>query len=330
MDKQIYYDSHYPVYGAYERNMDRRYGRPDTKQRYGTVEFAMPSTYNTTLFQEANGRVRFIVFDGRGFGNSADENRINGTLANKPISFVALSAYLSYVDHTWDQGMVAPAPNPAPLSPSQERDIQTCATESQRKFFVAYSGNVRNGRNSEFHKRYGGGARSSYLALNDQKTVFISVPGIREDYEKNAFANLTYAEILHDTVFALAGRGDNKFSYRFHEVLSAGAIPVVHADDWMWPFRPELIDWNECAIIMPEKDAGNTTVDLLKKMSVAERCQRRKKCYQIFKDYIETPEGIIRGIIEGLELVATSDQPKPMVGVKCSDYSYSAECNMMR
>ena len=329
MDIQIYMDSNYPKYGGGRDNMDTDYGRPRViTKRLGMDYFGNAPIYETKLFQQAKGRVRLIVWDGAGFGIPLQHNRINGTLANKPISYVAISAYLSRVDHTWDQGLVAPAPNPVPLSESQEKDIETCDTETQRKFFASYTGNLRSGRNSEFHRKYGG-ARASYATIRDDKTVFLRVPD-NPRYQDTVLSNLSYAEILHDTVFALAPRGDNKFSYRFHEILSAGTIPVVHADDWMWPFRPELVDWNECAIIMPEKDAGQTTIDILKKISVEERCNRRKKCYQLFKDYIETPEGQIRGIIEGLELVATRDHPAPMVGVKCADYNYSEECNMMR
>jgi hypothetical protein len=326
MDVQMDIETNYPVYGAGMENFDGLYGRPKKNQMLNFDQIANLPIYKTRLFQQAKDRVRLIVWDGRPYGNQVEHNRTTGTLANKSISYVAVTAFLSRVDHTWDQGLVPPAPHPVPLSESQERDVQTCETETRRKFFASYTGNERSGLNSEFNQKYGG-ARASYVAIRDDKTVFARVPGDPR-YQDTVLHNLSYAEILHDTVFALAPRGDNKFSYRFHEVLSAGTIPVVHADDWMWPFRPELVDWNECAIIMPEKDAGQTTIDILKKMSVVERCHRRKKCYQIFKDYVETPEAQLRGIIEGLELVSTRDQPTPMVGVKCADYNYSEECNM--
>jgi Exostosin family len=76
--------------------------------------------------------------------------------------------------------------------------------------------------------------------------------------ERNQFArtlgrNITYERLLQKSIFAAAPRGDDRFSYRFTKVLSAGAIPVVHSDDWVLPFRKELIDWpKECSVVIPE------------------------------------------------------------------------------
>ncbi|KAL3916354.1 MAG: hypothetical protein SGILL_005219 [Bacillariaceae sp.] len=199
----------------------------------------------------------------------------------------------------------------------------SCTAENKRKFFAVYVGNGRSGHNSAFHEKYGG-ARMSYYSLHDNVTVFA---GDREILETSALSGHSYQQVLAETIFGLAPRGDCKFSYRFTEVLSAGCIPVIHADDWLWPFRPELVDWNKCAVIMPEKSAGNVTLNILKSMSLEERCRRRQHCYQIFKEYVETPVGLINGVVEGLELVAENG-PKPLVGVKCSDYNYQDECNM--
>lgn len=41
-----------------------------------------------------------------------------------------------------------------------------------------------------------------------------------------------YGGILKESHFGAASRGGNQFSYRFSEVLSAGAVPVVYADGW--------------------------------------------------------------------------------------------------
>jgi hypothetical protein len=37
--------------------------------------------------------------------------------------------------------------------------------------------------------------------------------------------------------------------YKFPELLAAGTIHVVLTDDWMYPFRCALVDWNECVVI---------------------------------------------------------------------------------
>jgi Exostosin family len=55
------------------------------------------------------------------------------------------------------------------------------------------------------------------------------------------YQNLTYTDLLKQSKFAAVPRGDNLYSYRFTEVLAAGAIPVLFANpDWVLPFRTEL------------------------------------------------------------------------------------------
>ncbi len=91
------------------------------------------------------------------------------------------------------------------------------------------------------------------------------------------------------------------FTYRFTEILSAGTIPVIHSDGWVLPFRPELIDWqNECAVISPEIEM-NHTVKRLRSMNATERCERQQRCFELYQQYIATPEGVLAGILEGLE-----------------------------
>lgn len=50
-----------------------------------------------------------------------------------------------------------------------------------------------------------------------------------------------YADLLISSRFGLVPRGGGLHSYRFIEVLAAGAIPVVLADDWVIPFQ-EVVD----------------------------------------------------------------------------------------
>ena len=91
-------------------------------------------------------------------------------------------------------------------------------------------------------------------------------------------------------------------------VVRDGTIPVYHGDNYVLPFRPELIDWNKCAIILPEKDAGNVTMNYIehKLLPDPERmCRMRNYCYfEIYKKYIETDIRIIDGLVKGLDLVA--------------------------
>jgi hypothetical protein len=160
------------------------------------------------------------------------------------------------------------------------------------------------------------------------------------EYNESWVSKISYTEMLSRSIFAAAPRGDNKFSYRFTEVLSAGAIPVILADDWVWPFRPELIKWEECAVILPENRVNETMI-VLESISAEQRCKMRQRCFEIYQLYFATPEGIIAGLVEGLERVAIGKRAR-MSGVQCNDvrpvnpsvYNYTDlhpdECYMKR
>ena len=105
---------------------------------------------------------------------------------------------------------------------------------------------------------------------------------------------------------------------------------MVHADDWVWPFRPEVVDWNRCAVILGEKLAGNHTLDHIARMSTEERCARRNYCYfRIYKKYVATFEGQLQGYLDGLEAIGRqSNNTTPFAGIRCNASSIeSRDCN---
>jgi Exostosin family len=74
---------------------------------------------------------------------------------------------------------------------------------------------------------------SSVMPSNGNHTILIT--------NTKRYQNLTYMDLLKQSKFAAVPRGDNLYSYRFTEVLAAGAIPVLFANpDWVLPFRTEL------------------------------------------------------------------------------------------
>ena len=143
--------------------------------------------------------------------------------------------------------------------------------------------------------------------------------------------NMTYEEVLKSSEFGLASRGDNKYSFRFSEVLSAGGIPIYHGDDCVFPFRPEIVSWHRCAIILPERMAGQPTLDYIANLTERERCDRRNYCYfGIYKKYIETPMKQLNGYIEGLESFQRrkDNSMASFAGVRCNSTSIERkECN---
>jgi len=127
--------------------------------------------------------------------------------------------------------------------------------------------------------------------------------------------------------------GDSLYSYRLMEVLSAGSIPIIIADDWVLPFRSTLFEWGRgtndnigggCGVIIPEHELrrqaqnnatttgnnnsstnnnkkNNVITEYLDKISNEERCQMRKKCFHVYETYMKNDTGVIVGIIETLE-----------------------------
>ncbi|MGH9105882.1 MAG: exostosin domain-containing protein [Acidimicrobiales bacterium] len=58
-----------------------------------------------------------------------------------------------------------------------------------------------------------------------------------------------FAEVIYRSKFVLCPRGHGTSSIRLYEVLSAGRVPVVIADDWVAPAGP---DWQQFSIRWPE------------------------------------------------------------------------------
>lgn len=68
----------------------------------------------------------------------------------------------------------------------------------------------------------------------------------------------TYCNLLMQSIFAGAPRGDNLYSVRFSEILSASSIPVVYSDGWVLPYNQDVVDWSELAVLLPEKHVNQT------------------------------------------------------------------------
>ena len=80
----------------------------------------------------------------------------------------------------------------------------------------------------------------------------------------------------------------------------------MYADDWLFPFGKDLINWTDAAIVIPEADALDT-VNILSQISTEQRCRMRQKVYEIYRKYMETDRGVIQGIIENFEFAAAAE-----------------------
>lgn len=101
--------------------------------------------------------------------------------------------------------------------------------------------------------------------LDDSKMHWGSIEHTEVGRQRKAL----FVESLAKSKLVLAARGGGLSCYRFFEAMSAGRIPVLLADDWELPHR-NFVNWDQCIIQIPEKDAKNAgpiLCDYLSKMS---------------------------------------------------------------
>ncbi len=363
-------ERNYPVYGGTQNdNLDPLYNRSVDESHLllkvdncgSGKEFGF---FNHPLFETTGGdtktsRGKLVAVncagDGPQCGKSEHEYRIS--MANVGGHFPNMK-----LDN--DQGMLPPAVNPVVLSRQEEDAIASCQADTDlrnRPIQALYVGNMRNGLNTKFHDQHTGGARMAYESLHDPEAGLIFMEGPQLAKMENEHTNISihlkshshtnmnasndnstmihelgdisYKKLMRSAKFTFVPRGDNKFSYRFTEALSAGGIPVYHGDNFMLPLRPELVDWNKCGIILPEKDAGQKTLDRIAKLDSNTICAMRQYCYfGIYKKYAVTPTKQIDGIVQGLDALARRKEgPKQPAGIMCNETSIaSLDCNPMR
>lgn len=109
-----------------------------------------------------------------------------------------------------------------------------------------------------------------------------------------------YYNLLRSSRFAGAPRGDNLYSYRFSEILSAGAIPVVYADGWVLPYSADVVNWDDISVLIPQQKV-NQTIDILNNYSQDRICKMQKKALQFYNEYVKDSHGRLRGILKVLE-----------------------------
>ena len=111
-----------------------------------------------------------------------------------------------------------------------------------------------------------------------------------------------YEDVMRNSIFAGAPRGDCLFSYRFAEIMSAGAIPVVYANDWLPPFSSSadpdrVINWTKCALFIREGKFAETTVDVLRAIPDDVRCEMQKCSLAFLEEFASSREGWLRGLL---------------------------------
>lgn len=79
----------------------------------------------------------------------------------------------------------------------------------------------------------------------------------------------------------------------------AGTIPVVYSDGWLPPFNKKVVDWDKCAVFVPEAKCKQT-LDVLREMPRDVICEMQKCAIDTWDKYVAQRSGWLRGILESL------------------------------
>ena len=253
-------------------------------------------------------RARLVIFDCGYFGPTEPclSREANSAYMDERVSLVSLSATTKQHWKNYDIGLPAPAITTSYLDERQQsvitlaqcNDTDTVAEFTrERPYLLSFMGNFRHP------------VRQVLRTLNDNRTVLIQPRLHHQDslFIYNNSSNKSentlqtdYIAMLQQSQFAAVPRGDYLYTYRLLEVLSAGAIPVIFADDWVLPFHSSVIDWTEISLIIPQAHADQV-LEYMSNISLSSRCRMRQRGYQSYLKYLSTPLGTARGIIESLD-----------------------------
>jgi hypothetical protein len=282
MDRDTIQDASYPQFnkGGTTINMDTRGGRGVVRGRKGH-DAPKKSILRSSLF--LHGRATLIDFFG------ADSNRLPLSTSEDNLVHVVLSAKQSQIEPLGDLGLPPPAINPCVLSSEQRASIERCDDESTRSLLLSFSGNLRPK------------VRKELVKIHNGKTILILGYNEMAVAMKEAEYGAAFQKSLSLSVFGAAPRGDALVTYRFSEIMSCGAIPVVYADDWVLPFGYPLVNWTDVVIRIPENET-HRTVAVLSSISTERRCQLRRNVLKMYDTFMKTGSGVIDGIVRTLEL----------------------------
>jgi hypothetical protein len=294
---------HWPKFGGdFAINSDQEGGRPpmenwDFDKDCSTIERALKSP----AMSSPNSRL--VVLSCHEFGNVPclrATRTVSGVFSKLVVGQMSAHKNLT---HPNDFGLPSWPVKPVTLNQRQIEDIQTCRNDS-RAFLYSFQGRPRIPF-PEFHKYL-----SPLHGKEGVHAIFQWTHYKKSQHTKNAWGgsvlaavapeNQTqddYYNVLMNSVFAGSPRGDNLYSVRFSEILSAGVIPVIYADGWVLPYNKDVVDWSELAVLLPQRKV-NETLEALHRIPVRERCEMSRKVLAFYNNYVADSHGRLRAVLK--------------------------------
>ena len=294
VDRDTCGDKNYPRYG-YGRsfNRDKRAGRGEC---CGIDQLFADQALQSRLFRDAHV-ARYVLLDCGGWGLTKGYFDARKRHPGDELVFVALSSAQRGLRVGHDMGLPPPICKRCTLTAEDLDNVRTC-NESARPVLVSFAGQLRSR------------ARKDLAKLHNGRDVLVGNHDSIQKRFKTAKVSTSFLKLSILSSFSATPLGDNLFSYRFSEVMGCASIPVVYADDWHLPFNNHLFYWTNDdndndngappAVVIPERQA-NRTVEILSAIPLEQRCRMRQRTLEIYKRYIATADGVLRGIVETLE-----------------------------
>ncbi|KAL7533968.1 hypothetical protein ACHAXR_007950 [Thalassiosira sp. AJA248-18] len=289
MDIDTCVESNYPIYGGGDWKVNMEKGHPSQSKMIMTIlgescEYLDKASRSPALTAHPDSRL--IVLDCAGIIRfnlrSVCKNR--GIFDNGHVMVGYYSVNKASVRPLFDVGIPPPAIKPVNLTASERDSIQSCF---KRKYLFSFQGK-------------GGFGRENLLAFQNDTDFYVRIFSERNTYQSDIRTDggdsNNFKGVMADSVFAGSPRGDLLFSYRFSEILSAGAVPVVYADGWLPPYNDHVVDWSKCAVFIPESDYGKTA-EILRAIPEGKRCEMQKCALEAWDKFAATRAGWVRALV---------------------------------
>ncbi|KAI5076779.1 hypothetical protein GOP47_0008844 [Adiantum capillus-veneris] len=121
--------------------------------------------------------------------------------------------------------------------------------------------------------------------------------GVKCEEDEAKYWNYTYKDLMN-TTFGLVPAGRQASSYRMIEVLSAGVVPVLVADNYVKPFDT-LIQWHRCLLQFPSSEM-HRIVPTLRAMDALQLLFRQRYCIHIYDAFLKDDRTLLRTTIASL------------------------------
>eukprot|EP01012_Entosiphon_sulcatum_P022908 TRINITY_DN27888_c0_g1_i1.p1 TRINITY_DN27888_c0_g1~~TRINITY_DN27888_c0_g1_i1.p1 ORF type:complete len:829 (+),score=166.57 TRINITY_DN27888_c0_g1_i1:113-2599(+) len=167
-----------------------------------------------------------------------------------------------------------------PHLPPDNNYNRSCPHQSRRSLLASFKGKVyKVGKSAELRK--------AVIRMHDGEEIVAIAPCdtnfVSPLFCSNATSNLSYTELMCASAFALVPRGRRLGTFRLLEVMSAGAVPVLFADDLVLPFD-DMLPWAHVVITVPEANV-DATLHVLRAYSPERIRTLRENAAQLFQRY---------------------------------------------